>query len=241
MRTYRSKHVSLSERPYYADDEIELICSDELRAVGLLPVSPEPIRIERFIEKRFGISPQYDDLGLGHGVLGFTKFGPKGVQAIVVSRTLSEEGTRVSERRLNTTLAHEGGHGLLHAHLFVLGQPAPSLFEQDDSRSDPMRILCREDTVFDMHRSGQKRYTGRWWEFQANRAIGALLLPKQLVGQCLEEVLVVRGTFEGSVLPQERREHAIRLLSDVFDVNPVVARIRVEALYPASQAAQLTL
>ena len=239
MRTYRAKGGPFSERPYYTDDEIDLICSDELRAVGLHPASPEPIRIERFIEKRFGISPQYDYLD--ESMLGFTRFGPKGVQAIVVSRSVSEEGTKVSERRLNTTLAHESGHGLLHAHLFVFGQPAGSLFEQKDSRSDPMRILCREDAVLDMHRPGQKSYTGRWWEFQANRAIGALLLPRRLVGQCLEEVLVVRGTFEGSVIPQERREHAILLLSEVFDVNPAVARIRVDALYAASQAAQLTL
>jgi hypothetical protein len=239
MRTYRVSSGPFSERPYYSDDEIEHLSADELRAIGLLPVSPQPIRIERFIEKRFGISPQYDDLP--DGMLGCTKFGPKGVQAIVVARTLCEEGTKASERRVKTTLAHEGGHGLLHAHLFVQGPPARSLFGSDDSQSDPMRILCREDTVLDMHPVGQSSYTGHWWEFQANRAIGALLLPRGLVGQCLKDVLVARGTFGGMVLPQHYREHAIGLLSEVFDVNPAVARIRVGLLYPGGQDAQLTL
>jgi hypothetical protein len=84
-------------------------------------------------------------------------------------------------------------------------------------------------------------YHGRWWEFQANRAIGALLLPKRLVGQSLEELLVARGTFGTRVLLQERRQDAIRLLSETFDVNPAVARIRIDALHPVGQTAQLTL
>ncbi len=239
MRTYRVTRGPFSEGVYYTDDEIENICSDELRAVGLLPAAPEPIRIERFIEKKFGVTPEYDDLP--GGMLGCTKFGPKGVQAIVVSRALSEEGTRGSERLLNTTLAHEGGHGLFHAHLFALGRPPQSLFDSEEPQSNRTRILCREDAVLDVHRSGQNAYSGRWWEFQANRAIGGLLLPRQLVARCLEEVLVVGGTLGSKVLPRDCREQAIQLLAEVFNVNPVVARIRIDALYPASAEVQLTL
>lgn len=239
MRTYRVTSGPFKERPYFTDDEIELLCSDELRKVGLLPGSPEPIRIERFIEKRFGITPRYDDLP--SGVLGLTKFGPNGVQEIIVSRTLSEEGTRVSERRLITTFAHEAGHGLLHTHLFVLGQGAGSLFGEDASQTDPMRILCREESVMVTHRPEQKNYSGRWWEFQANRAMSALLLPKELAALCLDEILVGRGTFGARVLPREHRERAVQLLTKVFEVNPIVARIRIETLYPAHAEAQLTL
>ena len=239
MRTYRVTQGPFSEGVYYTDEEIENTCSDELRAVGLLPATPEPIRIGRFIEKKFGVTPEYDNLP--EGMLGCTKFGPKGVQAIVVSRALSEEGTRGSERLLDTTLAHEGGHGLFHAHLFALGRPPQSLFDPEESQSNWTRILCREDAVLNTHRSTQHAYSGKWWEFQANRAIGGLLLPRQLVAQCLEEVLVARGTLGSKVLPQDRREQAVRLVSETFNVNPVVARIRIDMLYPAGAEAQLTL
>ncbi len=35
----------------------------------------------------------------------------------------------------------------------------------------------------------KKAYDGRWWEWQANRAIGGLLLPKNLVNSALEGML----------------------------------------------------
>ena len=237
MRTYRATNGPFSERVYYTDDEIERICADELRAANLLPDIPQPIRIDRFIERKFHITPQYEDLP--DGMLGCTVFGSKGVQAILVSRALSEEGTTVSERRLTTTLAHEIGHGLLHAHLAGFAQQPQSLFESEKPRSD--QVLCREDAIFDARRVGPRVYTGDWWEFQANRAIGSLLLPRPLVGHCLEHVLVMRGALGRRVLPQEGREQAVRLLSETFSVNPVVARIRLSTLLPVCAESQLTL
>ena len=65
MRTYRSNSGPFIERPYYTADEIERICSDALRKVSLYPDSPKPIRIDRFIEKRFSITTEYKDLGPG--------------------------------------------------------------------------------------------------------------------------------------------------------------------------------
>jgi hypothetical protein len=166
MKTFRSTHGPFSEQPYYTDAEIERTCSDELYGVGLYPKTPEPIRIDRFVEKRFGVSIEYDDLG--SGVLGFTQFGKAGVKAVVVSRALDEEGTAVGERRIRSTLAHEAGHGLFHAHLFVLsGQCA--LFPE--GTGEKPRVLCRDERP-----STGNSYRGQWWEYQANRAIGALLM-----------------------------------------------------------------
>ncbi len=81
----------------------------------------------------------------------------------------------------------------------------------------------------------------RWWEFQANLAMGALLLPKPLVAEALKTTLTIQGTFRQPSLPSQHREDAVRLLADVFDVNPIVARIRLEALYPSAANQQLTL
>lgn len=236
MKTFRTTSGPFTERPYYALDEIENICIDELQKVGLFPSSPEPIRVERFIEKKFKISVTYDKLP--EDILGFIEFGPDGVRGITVSKVLAEEGSKVAERRINTTLAHEAGHGLLHAHLFVFEQNLETLFRTDIDSSKP-KILCRKDTI-----QGIQGYidTGyRWWEYQANLVIGPLLLPRTLVMKSLEPFLIENGTLELRVLNRSRQEEAIRVLSQVFDVNPIVAKIRLETLFPFGRDQQLTL
>src|SRR6266536_1650961 len=105
MRNFRSKTGPFKDRPFYTKDEIEQTCLDELRAVGLLPIDPTPIRIERFIEKKFGFSHRYEVLPAD--ILGFSLFGSKGVEAIIIAQALEEELTASSRRRINTTLAHE--------------------------------------------------------------------------------------------------------------------------------------
>jgi hypothetical protein len=229
MKTYRPKAGPFKERPYFELNEIEMTCSQELRSLGLLPTDPSPIRIERFIEKRF-CSPVYEDLP--EDVLGYSRFGPKGVEGIVISRTLAEDQSRAAERRVTTTLAHEAGHGLFHAHLFVLGAPRRGLF---GSEVTGPKILCRNES------SPGRGYDGRWWEFQANQAMGALLLPRHLVEKAVESMLVSDGALGlGRSLPAGDRESAVMLVSEVFEVNPAVARIRLQELYTANRG-QLTL
>jgi len=236
MKHYRPKAGPFSERPYFSDGEIETICLDELRKFNLLPETPSPIRIERFIEKRFGVTPVYETLPLG--VLGFTRFSNKGVEEIVVSRALAEEESKTAERRINTTLAHEAGHGLLHTHLFVLGSQPQQLFGQEMDPKKP-KILCRDEPA---KSTGKPGYHGKWWEFQANKTIGALLLPKTLVEKALDcELLKTRGTFALRQLKREDRGRAIELVSTTFNVNGAVARIRLEELFPEGDGIQLSL
>jgi len=236
MRTYRTKSGPFREADYYSEDEIDSLCLDELQKAGLLPSSPAPIRIDRFVEKRFDVTPQYDDLG--DGVLGLTVFGPKGVQAVIVTRSLDEEKTQVAERRIRSTIAHEAGHGLLHAHLFVLQAGGRPLFGDFSDPQSP-KVLCR-DTADSQGRQ-KARYDGRWWEFQANSVMGSLLLPRPLVEQALEPFLAERGSLGGKTLDNTRREEAARHLSQIFDTNPVVARLRLDRLYPTTNEMQLSL
>jgi hypothetical protein len=225
MEIIHSKSGPVSTRPHFKPSEIDRICVEELRKEGLYPDSPEAIRIDRFVEKRFGVVPQYADLP--EGVLGFTQFTKSGVDAIVVSVALDAEKSRVAERRVRTTLAHEAGHGLLHAYLFALEETPLHLFDSD-SRSDH-QILCRD--VQGEERKGRV-YDGRWWEFQANRAMGGLLCPRALVQGALKPFLMPSGSLGGVTLYENRREGAARALADIFDVNPVVAKIRIAELYP---------
>jgi hypothetical protein len=78
---------------YFEDlGEIDEICLEALKTQSLLPASPTPIRIERFVEKQFKTSLIYEDLGPGN--LGCTVFDSSGaVEAIVVSRSLEEQNT----------------------------------------------------------------------------------------------------------------------------------------------------
>jgi len=241
MRTYRAQRGPFSKQPFFKLNEVEQICTDELRRMSLYPEQPEPIRIDRFIEKKFGVYPAYEDLR--PGILGYTEFGPKGVESIIVSRSLVEEGTRPAERRISTTLAHEAGHGLLHAHLFVLAEEmarAASLFGADADVEGP-KILCRDEAVAGHQRRSEKRYDGRWWEYQANQAMGALLLPRGLVLVALDGFLSEQGLLRTKVFDETRRAEAASLLSQLFDVNPVVANIRLSLVFPVENASQLTL
>lgn len=237
MRVYRATSGPFAEKPFYKQEEVETLCSDELCKVRLIPSAPSPIRIERFIEKRFKVSPSYEDLP--SGVLGLIQFGPNGVNRIIISKSLVEEGSKSSERRINTTLAHEAGHGLLHAHLFVLGEKPLSLF-RGDLYPNESGILCRGDGIQGIPGHRKRKY--EWWEYQANLAIGPLLLPRSLVISTLQPFLVKKGLLlDREVLDQDRREAAVRLLAEVFEVNPIVAEIRLGVLFPSAATGQLTL
>ncbi len=241
MRTFPASERRFTEKPFFTPKDFERICGDALQQQRLYPSEPSPIRIDRFVEKHFKISPRYENLPVG--LLGFTHFGPNGVEEIVVSKALDDEGTRVAERRLRTTLAHESGHGLLHAHLFALGSRSRSLFG-DRVDDNEQKILCRSGGITgsdgsDGPRIDKLRY--RWWEYQANQAIGALLLPNRLVATALVGSLMPHGAFGAPILPANRRKEAIQLLAHTFDVNLVVARLRLDTLFPVAAEGQLLL
>ena len=66
MKTTKTPNGPFPERPYYERYEIESTAIDALSSVDLLPRSPEPVRVERFIEKKFRIVPEYEDLPGGY-------------------------------------------------------------------------------------------------------------------------------------------------------------------------------
>jgi hypothetical protein len=105
------------------------------------------------------------------------------------------------------------------------------LFDNDPDVSKT-HVLCREPR--------QRKYDGRWWEFQANRAIGALLMPKEIFLKFMQQFLENRGTFSMPRLPHNRREEAIQAAAGLFEVNPAAAKVRVDLLFPDT-GGQLTL
>ena len=234
MKNYRSNKGPFKERPYFTDEEIETTCIDALRGVDLLPSKPQPIRIDRFIEKHFKITASYQPLE--KGVLGLTVFGKAGVKEIVVSSEIDEGGTAASERLVRSTLAHEAGHGLFHTHLFAFDDLSTPLFGDQSDPAQP-KVLCRDVGGVGRAASGRK-YDGAWWEYQANKAIGALLLPKHLVVALVEEFCVPSGLLGLKEFDSTREREAVRLLMETFDVNAPVAEIRLRQLYPVGEGMQ---
>lgn len=233
VKTIRTTSGPFQERPHFDPAEIDRMCVGELRKAGLYPSKPEAIRIDRFIEKRFGSPPNYEDLP--PGVLGYTKFGKAGVERIVLSCELAEDESDVARRRERATMAHEAGHGLLHAYLFAVEMPASTLFGADNCTGS--QILCRE-VIGDQAPSRPKP---SWSEYQANRAIGGFLLPRKHVITALEPYLISSGALGGAILDPARRGEAERTLSAVFDVNPIVARIRIDDVFGSRDSGQLLL
>jgi len=206
----------------YFDDlgEIDEICLQALKKQSLLPPTPAPVRIERFVEKQFKTTLRYEDLGPDN--LGCTIFNSSGaVDAILVSRSLEEQNTTAARRRVRSTVAHEAGHGLLHGPLFVEGN-FPVRGENQ------RRILCRSEDILVETKSS---YRGRWWEFQANQAIGSLLLPRPLMDAFLDQSEIELDSSETRILTPTQRESLAKKAAVTFDVNPIVACIRLDSLF----------
>jgi len=226
MRKVPTPSGPLPFQLYFEDlGEIDEICLEALKSQSLLPSKPAPIRIERFVEKQFKTALRYEDLGPDN--LGCTIFSSSGaVEAILISRFLEEQNTIPARRRVRSTVAHEAGHGLLHGSLFVQSNSADLVTGPvgDNMR----RILCRsEDVLVDTPRS----YEGRWWEFQANQAIGSLLLPGLLVNAFLVQSGLTPALFGSGSLTTAQRESLVKKAAVTFDVNPIVVRIRLESLF----------
>ena len=210
---------------WFPAGEIDDICLAALKANKCLPAEPGVVEIETFIEKQFGCAAEYEDLGAG--VLGFTRFGTDGrVLRMGVNSKLFDGGSS-GARRARATFAHEAGHGLLHSLLFI-NPPRSDLFPSGTFDAGKRQIMCRDEDLF-----GKRAYDGRWWEVQANYAIGGLLLPKALVQTATRPFLKVDG-LGLEVLPDEKREEASRSLAEIFEVNPAAVRIRLGQLWSRS-------
>ena len=148
----------------------------------------------------------------------------------MINRLLEDGSNLASQRRARTTLAHEAGHIILHTPLLTPPEHI-QLHLLGPSKPTDSETVCREDFEVILK---QGTYNGDWREYQANMVIGPLLLPRSLVSQALIK-FVVANDFSGIMkLDKTRREEATLLLAEIFDVNPIVSRIRLGELYPDS-------
>jgi hypothetical protein len=227
MKESKAKEGPFPLRLFYEPKEIDDICLEALRKSKFLPPEPAPVKIDIFLEKYFGVVVAYEDLG--DGVMGSTVFSSNGaVTGILVARWIEEDGTAAADRRVRSTLAHEGGHGLLHPKLFIVERTG-ELFPKNPAMQRPRNFLCRNADISPVTSTAPK-YDGKWWEWQANRAIGGLLLPKPLV--CRLVAQFTEQTQFGQALKENMRVAAEQEVANTFDVNHAVARIRLQEMFP---------
>lgn len=226
---------SSDKRLFFTSNQIDQICAQALKDVSLLPEAPAPVRIDRFLEKKFGITHEY--MELPSEVLGFTRFDGSGPDGVFINMMLDADSNTAVQRRLKSTLAHEAGHILLHTDLF-LEPPAVQLSLLATVREKP-KILCRDKSELSFGRN--PTYNGMWWEYQANMVIGSLLMPLELVRLAVKPYLKSCGILKRELLRVEDRENVRFKLSEIFDVNPAVAKIRIDELYPLEMNQQLPI
>jgi hypothetical protein len=224
MNTKQDRTSPFGLKIWMTKPEMDKICLDELRkSKKYLPEDPGPINIERFLESYLGVTVDYQDLG--EGFLGCAMFAESGKPIRVIVSGHLESDEKPTQRRLRSTLAHEAGHCIFHPALFMSGNPQSDLFDQDVNMKQG-KILCRDNSV-----GTGKQFDGRWWEYQANRAIGGFLLPRPLLDKALEDLLDYSPITETKSLSSSTFDSAVDLVAETFDVNPVVASYRLSELY----------
>ena len=197
------------------------------------------IDIDLVLLKAFGLEADYVDLPAD--VLGRTIFDRLGNARVELNRDLDRAAAsdNLAHRRLRTTLAHEVGHVACHSPLFREDIETMSLFPEDGTREQE-GILCREASVGVHH--VERRYSGEWWEYQANQCMAAILLPRELFREKASSALESAGavSFE-EALRRGRGERVVQSLADCFNVSLEAVFYRMQELGYAGRELQLSL
>lgn len=226
-------------KPFLHEKQIERICVDALSAQDLMPEEPGPVRIDRFIEKQFGIEIEYCDLQgrFGEGVMGACRFRRDGqVGQILVDVALEEDESKLGEKRVRSTMAHEAGHGLFHGPLFLErfeAEDEAARFQLDKVAGDTGVMMdgfaCRG--LGSQRTGGGRRYD--WWEVQANKAMASLLLPRQLVDPYVREIMAIplpKLAWTGK-RPDWGLKDVAGMIADKFEVSISMATYRIQDLH----------
>ncbi len=192
---------------WFEEAEFERIMDGVRQRAGEVFAEGRGVDVEEVLMRVYEISPDY--LELPRGVLGRTVFHANGLVDVHLSRGLSERAdrSRVARQRLRSTMGHECGHVALHRQL--------QLGALGEGPTDAPAILCRASAF--KTESGR---AGEWWEYQANRAMASLLMPRDLTNAALSGILPALGHESlKKALEAEGGPEVLRELSRIFDVS----------------------
>lgn len=239
MRTAVDRTSPWGQRLWFEEHEFDAMMDEVRHKAGQLVVTPgRGVDVEGIFENVFKVVADY--IELPQGILGKTVFHRDGRFEVYVSRALSDEADSdaVARRRLRATLAHECAHVVEHGHLHLIDGLTLPLF--GETAPPAPKVLCRQESVGSFNVGG---YDGQWWEYQANRGMASLLLPKRLVSGAVQDALGAKGyrTMDDA-LQSGNLESIVRELMNTFDVSMQLVTFRLQELgtLPKS-AAQTTL
>lgn len=222
-------------------DAIESTMEGELEKARLMPAAEKPaVDVEAFIEQYLRLPlDQHADLPVH--ILGVTEFERGGRVRIRINRDLSDalDGEYTNPGtlgRLRATMAHEASHVVLHRFLYGLEDGQASLPGVAPSSAPRELQRCAKSAV--VFRGGGSD----WKEFQANRGMAALLMPRRVFAAVakseIERLGVGREELEAGQVPAAL---LARALAARFDVSCEAARIRLETLKVVRGAGELDL
>lgn len=221
MRTSRDVRSPWGQRLWLADDEFESVMDDIRHQAGADTFTEDAgVDVETVLARVY--NPAIDFRPLPRGVLGRTTFLPDGKLTVEISSDLSDEAehSKVAHRRLRSTVGHECSHIGFHRHLYVVND-GPGLFPE--LRRDPA-VLCYTPTI-----DNPSQGVSDWWEYQANRGMAALLLPKALFREQTRGVLGLLGLASmEEAIAVGRGEAVLDELIRIFDVNRPVIFYRLQ-------------
>ncbi|MHB1327682.1 MAG: ImmA/IrrE family metallo-endopeptidase [Gemmatimonadales bacterium] len=229
MKSWKDPRSPWGRQIRFDDHEFESMMDEMRERTGSDGfVTGKGIDVELVLLRAIGAEADYVDLPAN--ILGRTLFAEDGSVRIEVSRSLSDEAEvdRTARRRLRTTIAHECGHVICHQPLFIRDTESLSLFSESlTTKNTAARppIMCRSEGVTGVG------YRGEWWEFQANRCMAALLLPRRMVGDSVRRRLADGGFRTGEECVLRGAGHLlVEGLSDEYDVSQTATLYRLQSL-----------
>jgi hypothetical protein len=226
------------ERLWLSPIDIENTMEDALRTSEVFPTDENypTVDIERFIQRLGVRMDQYAELD--DSVLGQTEFYVDGAPKILINRDLTgaidnDETPQGTRGRWRATIAHEGGHVILHRVLFEVNRDQGGLFNLEvQSKSHRLMRCLKKNVLF-------RGSASDWREIQANMAMAELLMPLSLFRRVANKVMdqcglkanaLTNGSAAGTTLS--------RRMAALFDVSRQAAGIRLETLGIVSPAGQ---
>ena len=240
MRSYYIPDSVLPQRYHFSRQDIEKAARDELRQVECLPKSAEPIDLEKYLFRRHDkLEPQSTD-SLATGVLGAADLMNPRKPAIWISEAVFDG----APARYRSTLAHEIGHLVLHASLYI-DEEFPHIVARCRGGTDLARgFQCGIDQIKEQPQAPLKSAHPLFHlEYQANLFMVAMLTPTPLVRACVEPWTCISTRRDGSrisSLDESARPEAVALLAEKLQVSRELAKYRLEELFPPSSAQTLS-
>lgn len=237
MHSYYIPDSILPRRYHFSRADIEKAAREELRQVECLPKEPEPIDLEKYLYRRHDkLEPSATDR-LAAGVLGAADLENPSKPKIWIARSVFD----AAATRFRSTLAHEIGHLVLHASLYIDEEFPRIVARCRGGGSDLQRgFQCGEEQIQDRPQSPiTTAHPLFHLEYQANLYMVATLAPATLVRMRLKPwtcETVRRDGSRLSYLEESARCEAVEAVAGTFEVSRELAGYCVDELFPPATA-----